>query len=205
MTGPGEGEREVDVADVRRRVREVARAARAEGTMTPERAREILLDRARELATLPTRRARDDESLEVITFTLAGERFAIETRAIVEVFRLASLTTLPGAEPPVLGLTMWRGRLLTVLDLRAALGLPTAALNDMAFVIVLDGARAALGVLADAVHDVTTLATSDVHPLADDAERRLAVRGATPDATMVIDAARLARELGELTQGERTT
>jgi chemotaxis signal transduction protein len=100
---------------------------------------------------------------------------------------------------------MWRGRLLTVLDLRAALGLPTAALNDMAFVIVLDGARAALGVLADAVHDVTTLATSDVHPLADDAERRLAVRGATPDATMVIDAARLARELGELTQGERTT
>jgi purine-binding chemotaxis protein CheW len=186
-------------------VHAVARAARAESTLTPERAREVLRTRARELARKPPSQARDDQTTDAITFVLAGERYAVETRAVVEVFRLTSLTTLPGAEAPTLGLTAWRGRLLTIADLRAALGVPTGALNDMSYVIVLGMERAAFGVLADAMHDVITLEASAVlRPAHGLVARRAAIRGVTADGVMVIDSTRLIAELSETSQGERT-
>ncbi len=204
MTAPNdELERPVDVADVRRKVQAVARAARAEGLVTPERSREILLERARELAIVPAREVRGDEMFELITFTLAGERFGIETRSVLEVFRLADLTTLPGAQAPALGLTAWRGRLLTVLDLRAALGISTTALNDLAYVIVLGAERAAFGVLADVMTNVIAQPRTDVRAPADGlGSRRASLLGVTPDALMIIDASHLVREFGE---GEQAT
>ncbi|MEP6689546.1 MAG: chemotaxis protein CheW [Gemmatimonadaceae bacterium] len=192
-----------NVVDVRRRVHAVARAARAEGTMTPEKAKEVLAARARELAAIPPALERGD-SIEVIEFLLAGERYALETGALIEVFRLADLTTLPGAESPVLGLTAWRGRLLRVLDLRAALNVPTTALNDLAYVLVLGTDRAAFGVLADTMLDVRVMDRTAVQEPAEGlAASRAALRGVTADALMVIDASHLVRAYGETSQGER--
>ena len=48
----------------------------------------------------------------VVIASEGEERFAVEARHVVEVFRLAELTTLPGAPPPVAGVTAWRGGLL---------------------------------------------------------------------------------------------
>ncbi|MDQ6831633.1 MAG: chemotaxis protein CheW [Gemmatimonadota bacterium] len=207
MTAPNdEAERPVDVGELRRKVQAVARAARNEGTLTPERAREVLRERAQALAVMPAREVGGDETLELITFTLAGERFAAETRSVLEVFRLADLTTLPGAQAPVLGLTAWRGRLLTVLDLRAALGISTTALNDLAYVIVFGAERAAFGVLADAMTDVVAQARADVRaPSEGLGARRAALLGFTPDALMIIDASHLVREFGEGAQATSGT
>jgi len=58
-----------------------ATAATEEGvTLSPERARALMEERARELARLPPEAARDTEILEVVCFALANERYAVETR-----------------------------------------------------------------------------------------------------------------------------
>jgi purine-binding chemotaxis protein CheW len=156
--------------------------------------RAVLAERARVLAR-PLAMPAGGERLEVVTLALAGERYAVESRHVVEVFKLRELALLPGAEPPVLGATAWRGGLLTVLDLRPALGLPAAALDDLGHVVVLGGERPAFGILADAVHDVVSLAASDVRePPEGVAMRREFLRGVAPGALLVLDGGKLLSE-----------
>jgi purine-binding chemotaxis protein CheW len=150
--------------------------------------RAVLEERARVLAR-PMAAPADGARLGVLTLTLAGERYAVESRCVVEVFKLRGLALLPGAEPPVLGATTWRGGLLTVLDLRPVLGLPASALDDLGHVVVLGGARPAFGILADAVHDVVGLAASAVRePPEGVAPRREFVRGVVDGTLLVLDA-----------------
>jgi purine-binding chemotaxis protein CheW len=134
------------------------------------------------------------EALEVITFTLANETYALESRLVVAVFRLTDLSPLPGAEPPVCGVTAWRGELLTMLDLRPLLGLSSTTLNDLSRVIVLGEERPAFGVLADAVRELVILPASEVRePSEGTAAGREYLRGITGEAVLVLDARKLLR------------
>lgn len=186
----------IDWADLRRRV-EAAGHAVAEGfTASPERTRELLEERARRLAQAVTPPAAGDR-LDLITFALANETYAIEARYAWEVFRLGELTPLPGADSPIRGVVAWRGALLTILDLRPVLGLSVTALNDLSRVIVLGERHAAFGILADAVHDLVTVPSSDVRdPPHAVATPRTYLRGMTRDAVLVLDAPELLRLAG---------
>ena len=183
----------VDWAEIRRRVDAAGRTGA--GDATAEHVRRVLDQRARELAR-PIAAPAAGQRLEAVTFALANERYAIESRYVVEVFRLRELTPLPGATLPVFGVTAWRGDLLTILDLRTVLGLPVSALNDLSRVLVLGLDRAAFGVLADGVHDLVALSASDIRePPAGAAGKRDYSRGMTPDAVLVLDGERLLRLL----------
>ncbi|MGA2383536.1 MAG: chemotaxis protein CheW [Gemmatimonadales bacterium] len=161
--------------------------------MTGEQVRALLEERARVLAR-PVERRAVSGTFEAVSFVLADERYAIESRFVVAVFPLADLALLPGAKAPVLGVTAWRGGLLTVLDLRPLLGLSTAALNDLGRVIAMGEARAAFGILVDAVLETRSLRESEVRELPDGvAVRRDYVRGVTGDALVVLDGGRLLR------------
>lgn len=151
----------------------------------------MLEERARALAR-PAVPPSAGDTLELITFALADEVYAIESRCVLALVPLADLSPLPGAEPPVFGVTVWRGGLLTILDLRRVLGLSVAALNDLSRLIVLGENRPAFGILADAVHDLVALPTSAVRqPPEGVAARREYLRGVTADAVLVLDAERL--------------
>lgn len=161
--------------------------------MIPEDERELLERRARELAR-PLRPPSWGTALELITFALGSERYAIESEYVRHVFRLAEVSRLPGAQPPVFGVTAWRGSLLTLLDLRAPLGTAATGLGELSRVLVLGRERAVFGVLADAVEDLVTLPESAVRSPAEGvAARRQYVRGITEDAVIVLDAAELLR------------
>ncbi len=154
--------------------------------------REILDERAKTLArpAVPPQR----ETIELVTFQLANETYGIESRHVIEVFPLSQLTPLPGAKPPVFGVTGWRGELLSVLDIRPILGVATTALNDLSRVIVLGETRAAFGVLADAVRELITLPVSEVRePPEGVAVARRYLRGVTGDAMLVLEAEQLLR------------
>jgi purine-binding chemotaxis protein CheW len=139
----------------------------------------------------PLLAARESDTTGVLTFSLAREQFAVETRFVVSAFRLSELTPLPGAQPPVRGLTGWRGDVLTVLDLRALVHSSATALDDLARVIVIGHERPEFGVLADVLGDVRDLVATDVlPPSADDhAASTGLVRGITRDGMRILDAA----------------
>ena len=158
---------------------------------------EILRSRARQLAKPIASNAGLADRIDAVSFSLGRERYAIDARYVFAVFRLASLTPLPGARPPVAGVTPWRGDVLTVLDIRGLVGISVTALDDLARVIVIGNDRPELGLLADRIDDPLQLAAGSVHPLSADRASRASeiLRGVTSDAVVVLDApALLARQ-----------
>ena len=149
----------------------------------------ILAARARALA-VPTRTAALAESaLEVLTFTVTRERYALETAWVHAVVRLTQVTPVPGAPDLLVGVTAVRGELLPVMDLRRLLGLPAAGLSDLGWLVVLGADGPDVGLLADRVHEVTRVPHSALHRAIEGgpsagADCRL---GVTPDALSVLD------------------
>lgn len=178
----------VDWAEVRARIE----AAAAATVPSPERVRRLLEERARVLAR-PAIVAPAGDTLRVITFALSDEVYAIESRFVISVFRLREFSPLPGAKPPVFGITAWRGDLLTILDLRAVLGLSVSSLNDLSRVIVIGEDRPAFGILADSVREFVELPASAVRDLPDAAAGRAYLRGVTSDAVLVLDGEKIRR------------
>lgn len=154
----------IDWAEIRRRVDAVGRAT-ADDRMAPERSHELLQARARALAAAEESPAAHDATLEVLTFSLGNEVFAVETCHVMGVVPLTNATPLPGAAAPVWGVTVWRGDLLTVLDVRSEIGLSASALDDLRWVIVFGGEQQpAFGLLVGAAREVVRLAGAEIMP-----------------------------------------
>lgn len=99
--------------------------------------------------------------LQVLTFDLHGETFALEADLVREILDLASETAVPGAAAFVGAVINFRGKIIPVADLRMAFGLERgeATLDSRIVVIELDleGNPTLIGLRADKVHEVTTL------------------------------------------------
>lgn len=148
---------------------------------------DVLRKRAAELARVPAREHASKAQPAVI-FELADERYAIDARIVLQVHVLRELTPLAGARPPLFGITHWRGMVLTILDLRAELGVSSKGVTDLSRVLVIDGGRQPFGILADAARDFIDLAQTTVRPLgAEEAAARTLLRGITDDAVLVMD------------------
>jgi purine-binding chemotaxis protein CheW len=153
-------------------------------------AEDIMEWRTRELAR-PLAATTNGARLLLLNFSLGGERLAIEARWLLGVAKVTILAALPGAEPPVRGVTVWRGELLTVLDIRPNLGISTAALSDLTRILVLGERRARFGLLVDTVTDVADLSTVDLLPVPSGSLARDYLIGVTADAGLVLDGQRL--------------
>lgn len=165
----------------------VAEAQLEEGaSMTAEDARVILDERARVLAR-PVEARIDTDASEVIVFRVGEETYAVPLESVVEVARGSGITPLPGAERPVIGVTGWRGRILTVLDVSSS-ALSQREPGDESRILVLGERRAAFGVVASAIESVRSLAADSVTPSLDEpAGRAEYVRGMTNDAIVMLD------------------
>jgi purine-binding chemotaxis protein CheW len=139
---------------------------------------EILEARARQLARPADRGAGAAVGVEMLGFTIGRERYAVESRFVFAVVQLSDLVPLPGARAPVVGLTRWRGDVLTVLDLRRVVGGVPGALDDLGRVIVLGQSSPEFGVLADILDGLLMIDPTSVHPL----------RADTSNAVHVLDA-----------------
>jgi purine-binding chemotaxis protein CheW len=160
---------------------------------SPERAREILEERARQLARPLVAPNRSDVAIRVLAFALGAENYAIEARYVQEVLPLTTCTSLPGAPDFVLGVANRRGAILAVYDLRRLFGLPAAGIADRSHVIVCDSSGAALGLLADRVLEVKELPPEELRPepIFADERQRGTVRGLARDAMIILDGAAL--------------
>jgi purine-binding chemotaxis protein CheW len=98
---------------------------------------------------------------EHLSFSLAGETFALRIDAVREVLGLIELTKIPRTPEYMRGAINLRGQAVPVMDLRARFGMcPTEDTEDTCIVIVeIDcaGERAIMGGLVDAVREVVEL------------------------------------------------
>ena len=174
-----------------------ARLERATGALeegqhlSPEKAHAILEERARMLARVPPQALGAADVLEVLSFALGQERYALETRFLREVLRFQELTPLPATPASLIGITNVRGQLLPVFDLRKLFAVTAGDATDSAGILVLGGERAEFGVLADAVFEVSRLGTDEVlePPGSVAGVAREYLRGVTEKALVVLDGA----------------
>jgi purine-binding chemotaxis protein CheW len=151
----------------------------------------ILEERARRLARRPTAAVAPEFGVDVVSFSVARERFAIESRFVFAVFHLSELVPLPGARAPVVGVTRWRGDVLTVLDLRRVVGGTGRALDDLSRVVVVGSSNPAFGVLADTVDDIVSIDPTALFTLPTDRVPEIpgVLRGVTANGIHLLDAA----------------
>ena len=93
----------------------------------------------------------------MLEFSLAYERYALETAFVREVYPLKEFTPLPCTPPFVLGIISVRGQILAVIDLKRFFNLPEKGLSDLNKVIILRRGGLEVGLLADAVSGVQAI------------------------------------------------
>ena len=112
--------------------------------------------------------AANDDGLQVLTFDVRGETFALEAGLVREILDLQAETEVPGAAPFVDAVMNFRGKVIPVADLRLAFGLGRADdTPDSRIVVIeleLDGDPTLVGLRADKVHEVTSLPLSATEP-----------------------------------------
>lgn len=83
---------------------------------------------------------------------IAGRTVAIESDQVESVVDIGSVVAIPRTSPVVRGLAALRSRVVTVIDTRVALGLPSEGQSNRAVIVQSDGHPYAL--LVDALEDV---------------------------------------------------
>jgi purine-binding chemotaxis protein CheW len=157
-----------------------------------ENTKRILKARAQALAREPVARA-TEAVIEIVEFSLATERYGIETGYVREVFPFRELTPVPCAPPFFTGIVNVRGRMIAVVDLKKFFDLPASGLHDLHEVIILHSEEMNLGILADDVVGVRRVPVSQLQAslptLRGIGQQYL--RGVTGERLIVLDAARI--------------
>jgi purine-binding chemotaxis protein CheW len=108
------------------------------------------------------------ELTQYLTFEVADEEYAIEITRVREILVYSSLTSVPRAPEFIAGVMNLRGSVVPVVDLRKKLGLPPTEITGTTCVVIVDiqseGQTSHVGLLADDVRQVMSLASDDVEP-----------------------------------------
>ena len=162
-------------------------------SLSPEENKRILRERAKALALERTPEDAPRERIEVLAFTLAYEKYGVETRHVREVYPLKELTWVPCTPPFVLGIINVRGQIVSVLDFKKFFDLPEKGLTDLNKVIILHNDAIEFGILADAIVGVLSLPLRDIQPslptLAGIRDEYL--KGITGERLVILDAGKL--------------
>ena len=134
-------------------------------------------------------------SVEFVVFRVGGETYAVAASSVSAVFKLCDMAVVPGAPAFIRGLTLFKGQVLPVLDLRVLIGTSAAALSDLARVVAIGGDFADFGLLADSIEGIRRVTPDQFLPAPgqSDTDQSLFVAGMTHDAMLLLDADALVR------------
>jgi len=105
---------------------------------------------------------------QYLTYTLAGEVFALDITKVREVLDFTTVTHVPSMPDFMMGVINLRGSVVPVVDLRAKFHMPREekTVNTCVIIteVVIDGETAVLGALADSVQEVVDLDRHQIEP-----------------------------------------
>lgn len=186
----------IDWPGVYARLERARQALEAGGELSPEEARRVLEKRAQAAARPRKEVAQPTVPLELVLFSLGGERYGIETGHVVDVLRSPELTRVPCTPPFVLGVMNHRGRILPVLDLKRLLGGAEAGAAAESRVVTVEAGGLSFGILADAVVGSLQVGAEELAPPPAGlvAGGSSVIRGVTAEMVAVLDVDALVRD-----------
>lgn len=158
-----------------------------------EEKKRIFKERARRLAQRPSTEDSQEETLELIEFMLAHERYAIEVAYVREVYPLKDMTTVPCTPSFVLGIISVRGQVISVVDVKDFFDLPKKEITDTFRVIIVKNDDMEFGILADAVIGETKLPVAKIQSDMPSLKgvRSQYVKGVTQERLIIMDVDKL--------------
>ncbi|WP_020410029.1 chemotaxis protein CheW [Hahella ganghwensis] len=122
-----------------------------------------LLERAKALArSSPVHQ--EQSSTDWLLFSVADEVYAINPVYVVSVIPIKHITQIPCTPTYVLGVVGFRGRMISVIDLRILFDLPVKGLTDRNSLVILSSGQMEFGLLTDQVRGVEALDDSKIYP-----------------------------------------
>lgn len=104
------------------------------------------------------------QEIQVASFRLGDDLFAIDIMRIKEIIRPQKLTTLPKAPPFVEGVINLRGTVIPVIDLRKRFDMPPREENLPIRLLIVAVTGQLLGLVVDDVTEVVTVPIKDIKP-----------------------------------------
>ncbi len=104
----------------------------------------------------------DGNLVEYITVYVGEQLFGIPVTVVQDVFEVQSLTRVPLSVPEVRGVLNLRGRIVTAIDMRIRLGLPTNEEGASRMAVGIEEGGEAFGLMVDSVGEVLSLQAQDV-------------------------------------------
>jgi len=100
--------------------------------------------------------------VDILTFELDSQRYAVPADQVVRVVRMVAVTPLPGAPAVVEGVVDVHGTMVPVFDLRVRAGLSARAIHPSQHLIVLRGLDRYVAVRVDDAADVVSVDEADI-------------------------------------------
>ena len=108
--------------------------------------------------------SQDDNLLQLVTFRIGVEEFAVDILAVQEIIRLLQITRVPRAPAYVVGVINLRGKVIPVIDLRVRFGMPEVERDSHTRIVVMEFEQRIVGFLVDAVSQVLRIPAATVEP-----------------------------------------
>lgn len=105
---------------------------------------------------------KDEELLQLVSFVILDEPFAINVRYVQEIIRYQSIADVPNAPDHILGVINLRGQIIPVIDLKVKFGLEEKSPTGASRIVVVNVKGTVVGMVVDAVSEVIRLNADDV-------------------------------------------
>lgn len=106
----------------------------------------------------------NSELLQLVSFFIGNEEFAIYILCVQEINRMISITKVPNSPSYVEGVINLRGRVIPVINLRSKLGIPTKEHDKNTRIIVVEINKTTVGFIVDGVNEVLRIPKSITEP-----------------------------------------
>jgi purine-binding chemotaxis protein CheW len=101
--------------------------------------------------------------LQLVTFKLGGEEYAVDILKVQEINRMVEITTVPNTPAFIEGVINLRGKVIPVISLRKKFGLEAKTVDSQSRIMVVN-VGATIGLVVDSVSEVLRLSADTVEP-----------------------------------------
>jgi purine-binding chemotaxis protein CheW len=104
------------------------------------------------------------EMLQLVTFKLAGQKYAVDILKVQEINNMKEITAIPNSPPFLEGAINLRGKVIPVLNLRKKFSFEDKATDETCKIVIMDVRGIIMGLIVDAVSDVLRINRDVVEP-----------------------------------------
>lgn len=108
-----------------------------------------------------------EDHMQVVSFLVGNEEYAIEILFIHEINRITQITPVPNTPTFIRGIMNLRGNVIPVVDLREKFGLSPKEFDEESRIIVVEMEEKLVAIIVDSVYQTLRIRKNDVELAAD--------------------------------------